>query len=300
MTDIDAAVLNFSPDSMLLLNGVLAIVMFAVALDITPNDFRALLRTPKPFLTGILSQFLVLPTLTFGLVLAVQPQGSVALGLILVAACPGGNISNYITHKAGGNAALAVSLTAFTTIGTVLFTPFNIAFWGSLYGPSRAFMTSIHIDPFQVAMTVCLMLILPLTLGMLVNRNLPELAWHLRRPLQKLSMLIFISFIVVALYGNWEFLGAFGPDIVPLVIAHNGIALFGGYMVATVAGLSPYDRRAISIETGIQNSGLGLILIFGFFHGLGGMAVVAAFWGIWHAVSGLALAKWFSRTEAAR
>ncbi|MBO9424339.1 bile acid:sodium symporter [Labrenzia sp. R4_1] len=300
MTNIDAAVLNFSPDSMLILNGVLAIVMFAVALDITPNDFRALLRTPKPFVTGILSQFVVLPAITFLLVLAVRPQGSVALGLILVAACPGGNISNYITHRAGGNAALAVSLTAFTTIGTVLFTPLNIAFWGSLYGPSRAFMTSVAIDPVQVAATVSLMLVLPLALGMLVNRNLPQLAWHLRKPLQMLSMTIFISFIGIALYGNWDFLGAFGPDIVPLVIAHNGIALLGGYMVATIAGLSPYDRRAISIETGIQNSGLGLILIFGFFHGLGGMAVVAAFWGIWHAVSGLALAKWFSRTVAAR
>ena len=158
MTNIDAAVLNFSPDSMLILNGVLAIVMFAVALDITPNDFRALLRTPKPFATGIVSQFFVLPALTFLLVLAVRPQGSVALGLILVAACPGGNISNYITHRAGGNAALAVSLTAFTTIGTVLFTPLNIAFWGSLYGPSRTFMTSVAIDPVQVAATVSLML----------------------------------------------------------------------------------------------------------------------------------------------
>jgi len=298
--DIDNAVLNFAPGTFLLLNGVLAIVMFSVALDIEPAKFRAVMRAPKAFVTGLVSQFVVLPALTFLLVLAVQPRGSIALGLILVAACPGGNISNFITHRAGGNAALAISLTAFTTIGAILLTPLNIAFWGSLYPPARELLTSIYIDPVQVAMTVSLMLILPLVLGMVVNRNLPRATARLRRPMQQLSMLIYLGFIVVALYANWTFLLAFGAAIIPLVIAHNAIALSGGYLTATAAGLAPYDRRAISIETGIQNSGLGLALIFSFFHGLGGMAIVAAFWGVWHAISGLTIARIFARTEAAR
>ncbi|MTI45629.1 BASS family bile acid:Na+ symporter [Roseibium hamelinense] len=300
MSDVDSVLLNFSPGSMVLLNAILAIVMFAVAIEIQTADFRALLRTPKPFLVGIFAQFLMLPAVTFLLVLAVQPRGSIALGLILVAACPGGNISNFITHRAGGNAALSVSLTAFSTIGSVVLTPVNIAFWGGLYEPSRALLTAIEINPVQVALTVSLMLLVPLMLGMTLNAKAPLAATTIRRPLQILSMAIFMAFIGLALTANWTFFTAFAGEIVPIVVAHNALALTSGYLIATLTGLSPYDRRALSIETGIQNSGLGLVLIFGFFQGLGGMAVVAAFWGVWHAVSGLALAKWFSRTEAAR
>ena len=113
-------------------------------------------------------------------------------------------------------------------------------------------------------------------------------------------MLIFIAFIVLALAANWGFFLAYAGAVAALVIGHNTLALGGGYVMATLARVSAYDRRAITIETGIQNSGLGLILIFAFFNGLGGMAVVAAFWGIWHAISGLALASIMARTEAAR
>jgi hypothetical protein len=121
----------------MLLNAILAIVMFSIALDLKPSDFRALLRTPKALLTGMVSQFLVLPALTFAMLLVTNPQPSIALGLILVAACPGGNISNFITHRAGGNTALSVSMTGIATVAAIVMTPFNIAFWGSLYEPTR-------------------------------------------------------------------------------------------------------------------------------------------------------------------
>lgn len=300
MTDLDDIMLNFSPASLTLLNAILAIVMFSVALDLKGDDFKRLMRTPKPVVTGLISQFVVLPVLTFLLVLVIQPRASIALGLILVAACPGGNISNFISHRAGGNAALSVSMTGFATVGAILLTPLNIAFWGNLYEPSRAILQATAIDPWQIALTVTLMLILPLFLGVLLNRNKPALADRIRRPLQNLSMLIFVAFIVLALAANWAFFLGYAHYVALLVVLHNALALAGGYGTATLAGLSPFDRRAVTIETGIQNSGLGLVLIFGFFGGLGGMAVVAAFWGIWHAISGLALAKVMSRSEAAR
>jgi BASS family bile acid:Na+ symporter len=300
MTDLDDIMLNFSPASLTLLNAILAIVMFSVALDLKGDDFKRLMRTPKPVVTGLISQFVVLPVLTFLLVLVLQPRASIALGLILVAACPGGNISNFISHRAGGNAALSVSMTGFATVGAILLTPLNIAFWGNLYEPSRAILQATAIDPRQIALTVTLMLILPLILGVLLNRNKPALADRIRRPLQNLSMLIFVAFIVLALAANWAFFLGYAHYVALLVVLHNALALAGGYGTATLAGLSPFDRRAVTIETGIQNSGLGLVLIFGFFGGLGGMAVVAAFWGIWHAISGLALAKVMSRSEAAR
>lgn len=300
MTPIDDIVLNFSPASLTLLNAILAIVMFSVALDLKPSDFARLIKAPRPVVTGLLSQFIVLPVLTFALVIIIQPQASIALGLMLVAACPGGNISNFLTHRAGGNAALSVSMTALATAGAILITPLNIAFWGSLYEPSRAILQATRIDPVQVAITVTFMLIVPLILGVLINSHKPNISGRIRRPLQTLSMLIFVAFIVLGLAANWDFFLGYVHYVALLVVCHNALALAGGYSMATLARLSPFDRRAVTMETGIQNSGLGLVLIFGFFDGLGGMAVVAAFWGIWHAISGLVLARFMSRTIAAR
>lgn len=299
MNDLDTVVLNFSPASLQLLNAILAIVMFSIALDLKVSDFTRLVRAPKPLLTGLVSQFLVLPSLTFLLVVLTEPRASIALGLILVAACPGGNISNFITHRAGGNAALSVSMTGIATVSAIFMTPINVALWGSLYGPTREILRSIEIDPVQVAIIVGLMLVLPLALGILVNNRFPAIAAKIRRPLQQLSMLIFVAFVVLALAANWGFFLDYAHYVALLVIVHNALALGAGYLTATLAGLSAFDRRAVTIETGIQNSGLGLILIFAFFHGLGGMAVAAAFWGIWHAISGILLAKYMARTVVA-
>lgn len=300
MTPVDDVVLNFSPGSLNLLNAILAVVMFSIAIDLTPADFKRLLKAPKPVITGLVSQFVVLPALTFLLVLALQPQPSIALGLILVAACPGGNISNFITHRARGNAALSVSLTAFATVSAILLTPFNIAFWGSLYAPTREILRQTYIDPVAVAITVGLMLVLPLILGVTLNVKRPDLTQKMRTPLQWLSMGIFVAFVIIAIAANWAYFLQYAGLVAGLVILHNALALGAGNVVARIAGLSQFDRRSITIETGIQNSGLGLVLIFAFFHGLGGMAVVAAFWGIWHVLSGIGLAALMARTEAAR
>ncbi len=296
---IDAVMLNFSPAGLMLLNGILAIVMFSIALDLRPRDFRVFITQPRPVLTGLVAQFLLLPALTFLLVLALAPRPSIALGLMLVAACPGGNISNFITHRAGGNTALSVSLTAFSTVGAIVMTPLNVAFWGSLYPPTAEILRSVQVDPLQVAIIVGFMLILPLILGMALKVYRPALAGRLRGPMQRLSMLIFVGFIVAALAANWGFFLDLAGGVAALVILHNALAMAAGNGAARVARLSAYDRRSVTIETGIQNSGLGLVLIFGFFGGLGGMAVAAAFWGIWHAISGIVLASIWRRFPVA-
>ena len=161
-------------------------------------------------------------------------------------------------------------------------------------------MRSTQIDPVNIAITVGLMLILPLILGITLNNRRPALTARLRGPLQLTSMAIFVGFVAIALAANWSTFLAFAGGIAGLVMVHNALGLGAGYALATLAGLTPFDRRAVTIETGIQNSGLGLVLIFGFFGGLGGMAVVAAFRGIWHAISGLVLAQLMSRTQAGR
>ncbi len=297
--EIDTVVLNFSPTSLVVLNMILAIVMFSIALELRPADFARLAKAPKAVLTGLFSQFILLPALTFCLVLLTQPRPSIALGLILVAACPGGNISNFITHRAGGNSALSVSMTAFATVSAIVLTPLNVAFWGGLYGPTNDILRATSIDPVSVAITVGFMLLLPLCLGIYLNVAKPEIAARLRKPLQYLSMAIFIGFVVLALAANWSLFLQYASAVAALVFLHNAMALAAGYSLASLVGLSAYDRRAITIETGIQNSGLGLVLIFGFFDGLGGMAVVAAFWGMWHIISGISLATAMARTNVA-
>lgn len=296
---IDEVVLNFNAGGLMVLNGILAVVIFSIALDLRMRDFAMVLSAPRAVLAGVVAQFIALPALTFLLVIAVEPRPSIAMGLMLVAACPGGNISNFITHRAGGNVALSVSMTAVATVGAILLTPFNIAFWANMYGPTRAILVDIRVDPVTVAITVFFMLALPLALGVWLAHARPAVAKRIRRAMQYLSMVIFIGFIVIAVMANWAFFLEFAGDVALLVLCHNALALGAGNVVARVAGLSPFDRRAVTIETGIQNSGLGLVLIFTFFGGLGGMAVAAAFWGIWHAISGLALAQVWSRYEVA-
>ncbi len=293
MTPLDDVTLNFSPGSLLLLNIILGIVMFGVALDLKVEDFRRLLRAPVAFLAGFGSQFIFLPAATFLLVILIKPPASVALGMMMVAACPGGNISNFFTHRAGGSTALSVSLTAVATMAAVIMTPFNLAFWGSFYEPSAALVRETSVDPLQMAMTVAILLLIPLALGMAVNAKYEKLAERLRRPMRLISMLIFAAFVVGALAANWQHFIDYVGVVFVLVLIHNAIALTGGYGIAYVSGLSERDRRAISIETGIQNSGLGLILIFNFFDGLGGMAIVAAWWGVWHILSGFAIAAFY-------
>jgi BASS family bile acid:Na+ symporter len=298
MTEVDQVMLNFSPTSLAVLNGVLAIVMFGVALDLTLGDFRRLLDTPRALLLGFFSQFIFLPAATFLLVLLLRPSPSMALGMILVAACPGGNISNFITHRAGGNTALSVSLTAVATVCATIMTPFNLAFWGSLYAPAVPLLTETSVSPFEMAWTVAVLLVLPLVVGMIINSRFPALSARMRGTMRIVSMIIFAAFVIGALAANWQYFLDYVGLVAGLVLLHNAVALGGGYGIAWLGGLGEYDRRAVSIETGIQNSGLGLILIFNFFGGLGGMAIVAAWWGVWHILSGFALAAWFNRRPA--
>lgn len=299
MGTVDDVVLNFDAGNLRILNAILAILMFSIALDLKTADFGRVLRAPKPLLVGLMSQFLLLPALTFLMLLAFRPQPSIAMGLILIAACPGGNISNFITHRAGGNVALSVSMTAFATVSAIVITPANIALWGYLYTPTRAILQQVRIDPLAVAITVGVMLVLPLILGMVLNARRPALAARMHRPMQLLSMAIFIGFVGAALAANWEYMAQFAGVIGLLVLVHNALAFTGGYTIATLAGLAERDRRSVTIETGIQNSGLGLVLIFAFFGGLGGMAVSAAFWGVWHGIAGLVLASVFARRGGA-
>ncbi|MGB0864879.1 MAG: bile acid:sodium symporter family protein [Granulosicoccaceae bacterium] len=297
MIDIDSAVINFSQTSLMVLNASLGVVMFGVALDLKIVDFRRLLQTPKPVLVGVFSQFVALPCLTFVLVWLSAPQASIALGLILIAACPGGNVSNFFSHRAAGNTALSVSLTSLATVLAVVMTPLNLSFWGSLYPPSAELVLNTRLDPVQMALTLLILLILPMAAGIALNERQHALAVKLKRPIQSFSLVFFGVFVLAALLGNWQNFKSYVSLVFVLVLAHNLLALITGLSLAKLAGLSRTDQRTVTLETGIQNSGLGLVLIFSFFDGLGGMAVIAAWWGIWHIIAGFTAAQLFRASD---
>ncbi|MEM8983479.1 MAG: bile acid:sodium symporter family protein [Pseudomonadota bacterium] len=293
LTALDSVQLNFNAATLTALNVVLAVIMFGVALDLTTRDFRRVVTMPRAFAVGLVAQFVLLPAMTYLLVLALRPPPSVALGLFLVAACPGGTISNFLTAHARGNTALSVSMSAVSSLAAIVMTPLNLSFWSSLYAPTAVLLTDIALNSWRVVAVVLLVLALPLVLGLATRTYLPRFAERLFRPFRLASIACFVGFVALALQANWSIFVAHVADIAILVIAHNLIAFASGYGVATMAGLTAYDRRAVTLELGIQNSGLGLVLVFDFFDGLGGMASFAALWGIWHIVAGLGVAEWW-------
>ncbi len=290
---VDSIQLNFSPAGLNTLNVILGIIIYGIALGIKVDDFRRVLRNRRAFLIGVFAQFFALPALTFLLIQLIRPAPSIALGMMLVAACPGGNISNFLTSFANGNSALSVSMSAVSTLAAIVMTPLNLAFWGSLDQGTAQILRAVHLNPLAIVLVVGLILGLPLVLGMLTRHHFPAFAAQLIRPFQWFSMIFFLGFIITALAVNFDnFLAHIGV-VALIVFLHNSGALLAGFALARAGGLQDYERRAVTIEVGIQNSGLALVLIFDFFAGLGGMALVAAWWGIWHVISGASLAAWW-------
>lgn len=295
---LDEVTLNFDSDRLWLLNAIIALIMFGVALDLRVHDFTRLLKSPKGPLVGLVAQFLLLPAITFVLTLILRPAPSVALGMMLIAACPGGNLSNFLTNLAAGNTALSVTMTAISTAVAMFMTPLNVSFWGSLNPATEPLLRSIDINHLHLVLTVIMILGIPLVIGMSVAHAFPRLAARLHTPMKYFSIIFFLAFVVFVFAQNYDIFTQYIHWVALAVVTHNLVAFATGYSISRAWGLVERDRRAVTLEVGIQNSALGLTLIFTFFNGLGGMAIVAGVWGIWHIISGLSLAYYWSRNPA--
>lgn len=294
---LDALKINFNEDGLWVLNIALAVIMFGVAIGITIEDFKRLLNNPRILLTGVISQFILFPAVTFLLIKVIEPAPSIALGMLLVAACPGGNISNFMTQMAKGNAALSVGLTAFATLISLIMTPLNFHFWSNLYEPTATLLETVNLDPWKLVKLVILILGVPLVLGITFRRIKPDLAIKTMKILKPISIIVFMLLIIIAFAQNFDIFLSHIHYVFFIVLFHNIIGLTQGFYFAKIMKLSYINQKTLSIETGIQNSGLGLILVFSFFEGLGGMALLVAFWGIWDIVSGLLLAAFWSKKD---
>jgi BASS family bile acid:Na+ symporter len=292
---LDQVSLNFSPTATLALQAILAIVVFGVSLELSFADFARLLRQPRALAAGLASQLVALPLLTFALIVIFRPQPSLALGMIMVASCPGGNVSNVLTHWSGGRTAVSMSLTALSGLISPLTTPLTFRLIGDLHPATRAVLRAIHVPYGELVLTIVLALVVPLLAAMTLAQRRPQLAARLRGPLRRLGLGIFLVFVVLALAANRDSLSLAFIPVFGLVLVHNALALATGFNLATIVGVDEAARRAITFETGIHNTALGLALVFTYFKGLGGMALVVAWWGVWHLLTGGLLARAWAR-----
>lgn len=312
---LDRLTINLGATETTLVNIILAFVMFGVALGIKLETFRDVFKNPKSVLTGLGLQWVALPAITCLLAIILNPiiTPMVAIGMILVASCPGGNISNFISSLSKGNVELSVSMTAVSTLFAPIITPFNFWLWGTLYCRFAAVKNDIptlEIPFAEMLEQIVLILGIPIILGVIVSRYIPRVAKALAKPSQVLSILLFLAMVIVSvnkvltgLDSTWAVYAALLTALL-VVIIHNASVLGLGYSGASLMKVAPADRRSLTIETGIQNSGLGLALLLNpaifdptVWHNNGGMVIVTALWGVWHIISGLTVASIFRRQK---
>lgn len=268
------------------LNLTLALMVLGLALDIRPKDFLRVVETPKAPMIGLFAQFLLLPAFTCLLTLLVDLPAGVELGMILVAACPGGALSNFITHLSGGNTALSISITAISSTVAVVMLPINFVFWAGLNPVANALLLEVNVNGMDILQSLLIVLAAPLLLGFAIQHYFPKLAVKLHQILKYISLVALVAFIFIAVYRNQDHFLAHFNMLFLVVLAHNGLALATGYFSASAAKLNTADKKAVTLEVGMQNSSLAIAIVFTQFNAEYGMALISAFWGTWHIVSG--------------
>jgi len=293
MEDINSFQLELGQSSEIGMALTLAVMMFSVALGLRKQHFSFFVERPRVFFGGVFAQIVALPILTLALCYLLQPLPSVALGMILIACCPGGNVSNLLVLLSRGNTALSVSLTASSSVAAAFITPISILFWSSLYPPTNSLLSEISFDALSFLTQTTVILAVPLILGMLVAEFAPRLAKIIQRPLVVLASLGLMTIIVVSLSRYFDQFLSLGLSLIGLVAVHNACAFLLGFSMAKLTGADAADSRALTFEVGIQNSGLGIVILLTQLGGMGGAAAVAGLWGVWHILAGLSLVTLF-------
>lgn len=263
---------------------LLGIIMFGMGLTLSLDDFQALVRRPLEVTIGVLAHFIIMPALAVLLTRIIPMPPEVAAGVILVGCCPGGTSSNVVTYLAKGDVALSVACTSVTTLAAPIVTPFLVWMFASQYLP---------VDPVAMFLSIVQVILLPLALGLLFQKFVPSLV-RAAIPVLPLVSVVGIVLIVSAVVGASK--GAIAQSgllIFAVVVLHNGLGYLFGFFAAKAFGLSLPKRKALAIEVGMQNSGLGAALANAYFSPIA--AVPSAIFSVWHNISGALIANYFSR-----
>jgi BASS family bile acid:Na+ symporter len=292
---IDQAPFNFDPRIGLIVGIMVGFLVFAVALDLTWEQLRRVVRSPKAPGIGLFAQFGILPAVAFGAGMYLTDVPSVALGLLLVTCCPGGALSNYLTGVARGDVATSISMTTVSTLFSLVLTPLLFALWASMNPSTRAALADIQMNPKQVVMTLLIMLIVPVTAGMLLRAKRPDIADRIRLWTRRIAGLVFAVVVVVIIGGNIKSLALVAEVALLPVLLTFALAIAFGWGLARLSGLVAADRRAVAIEVAFQNVALAIGMGIAFFPALAGVAAVSILWGVVHLVFGSGLAITWNR-----
>ncbi len=299
VTDIDQLDLNLADGFQLAVKAIVALFLFGIALDTKIGDFRDVARRPWVILAGLFAQYVVMPGLTVLLTLALDVRGSVAIGMILVVCCPAGNLSNILTHRSRGDVALSVSLTAVSTIAAVVVTPIALAFWCGLNPAADDLLRDVHIDPWDMVGEAIFLIGLPFALGILIAWRRPSVSERARKIVEPAALTLLLLIVVGGLAGQFGTFIDYVGVVAVAIILQNALSLLVGYGTGRATRLPESGVRAMTLELGLRNTGLALVLALGFFGELGGVAFVAAMWGLWDVITGLVLSTWWRRRPPA-
>jgi BASS family bile acid:Na+ symporter len=286
ITELDSLQIMLDPIGQAGVALALMLVMFSVALGLRVDDFRLLLDKPILFLGGVLAQVIALPLVTWALILMLSPPASIALGMIVVACCPGGAVSNLMTYLSRGNVAVSVALTATSSLLAAVLTPASILFWSHSYEPTSTLLKTLEVSPFIFLTQTTVLLALPLLLGMSVAAKAPDVAARIKRHATLLGTSMLTGVVIYGIVYFSDILLPVLSVIGLIVVLHNAVAFATGAAAGLVLSRRTATRRALIFEVGIQNSGLALVILLSQLQGLGGAAAVAVLWGVWHLIAG--------------
>ena len=286
-----AAIALFLPSSFLwvdtwAINPMLGVIMFGMGLTLSPQDFRIVFSRPKDIIIGCLAQFTVMPLLALGLSWAFALPKELALGVILVGCCPGGTASNVITYLAKGDLALSVGMTATSTLLAPLLTPLLV--W-LLAG------TMVEVDTIGMLLSIVYVVIAPIVVGLIFQRYLPKFTKSTVPYLPAFSSIVIAFVVGIVVSHNADRLLVGGMIVVLVVMLHNLCGLSLGYIIGRLLGLADSKKRAISIEVGMQNSGLASSLATLHFAAFPLATIPGAIFSVWHNISGALVARIYSK-----
>lgn len=270
------------------INYLLGFIMFFMGLTLKPNDFKIVFTHPKNVLLGCLSQFTIMPLLAWALVSLFQLPNELAVGVILVGCCPGGTSSNVITFLSKGDLALSVGMTAVSTILAPILTPLIV--W-LLVG------TTVDVDVLNMFLSIVQVVIFPIVLGFLVQRFFPKFNNAILKFLPSCSSLAIISIVACVVSANSEKLHSVGLIVILVVVLHNVCGYLLGYIIGRLSRMEREQCIAISVEVGMQNSGLACSLANQHFSALQSATIPGAIFSVWHNISGALLSRIFNREK---
>jgi BASS family bile acid:Na+ symporter len=269
-----------------LINPLLGVIMFGMGLTLRPEDFRVVFSRPRDVIIGCLAQFTVMPLLAFALARIFSLNEALTVGVILVGCCPGGTASNVITYLAKGDLALSVGMTATSTLLAPVLTPLLVLLLAG---------ETVDVNVIGMLLSILWVVILPIAIGLLVKRLWPRTTEQATAYLPALSTIAICLIVMIVIAANAHKLLAGGLIIILVVILHNVCGLAIGYLIGVFLKLSPAKRRAISVEVGMQNSGLASSLATLHFAAYPMATIPGALFSVWHNISGAIVARIYSR-----